>query len=145
MTPIQYYRLSWLYPIVVPIVAILLEVLLNHFGIRMPSMISTGIGIIMSAIFLFCIPYAVLVSIMLFVLRRSSEKTYIFLIALSPVLMVLFVSLFLLIAGSSKHDVFDMALFYARFSLFVGYFYVILIFIVRWLIGLMGFLQAPET
>jgi hypothetical protein len=138
MTTVQYYRISWLFPIVVPLAALALEFLLNHFGARLPDAVSSGIGIIFNAVFIFLIPYAVLVCILLLSLRNQSEKEYVIALSLSPLLMAVLVSVFLLVAGSSSHPVISMSLFYARYCLSIGYFYVSLILMSLWFLRRLG-------
>ena len=129
MTAIQYYRISWLLPIVLPVLALVVESLLGQFSIGLPAIMSMGIGIAFSAVFMFLIPYVLLVTALLIALRNRSRTVYAWTIALSPLFMTLLVSLFLLIAGSGSHSVLGMSLFYARYCMVVGYLYVFLIFL----------------
>jgi len=133
MTTIQYYRISWLLPVVLPVLALVVETLLGQFSIGLPAMISMGIGIAFSAVIMFLIPYALLVAALLIGLHNRSETVYAWTIALSPLFMTLLVSLFLLIAGSGSHSVSGMSLFYARYCMIVGYCYVSLIFLLLWI------------
>ena len=132
MTTIQYYRISWMLPIVLPLIAIILESLFHQLGLRIPDVVGMGIGLTFSAVFVFFIPYAVLVGAYLLLLYNRSRKAYAVAIILAPACMALLVSLFILIAGSGSHDVSGMSLFYARYCFVVGYFYVALIFLLLW-------------
>jgi hypothetical protein len=129
MTTIQYYRISWLLPVLLPLVALILEALLDQLGLRLPDMVGMGIGLTFSAVIMFFIPYAVLVGSYLLVLNNRSRKAYGVAIMLSPVLMALLIALFILIAGSGSHSVIGISLFYARYCLVIGYCYVVLIFL----------------
>jgi hypothetical protein len=141
MTAVQYYRISWLFPLILPLFAIVLVPLLNRLGFRIPEVVGTGIGLIFSAVFMFFIPYAVLVVAYLLLLYNRSKKAYAVAITLSPAFMALLVSLFILIAGSGSHDVSGMSLFYARYCFVVGYFYVALIFLLLWILRRIHLIQ----
>jgi hypothetical protein len=134
ITTIQYFRISWLLPVILPLIAIVLESLFNEVGVRMPDMVGMGIGLAFSAVFMFFIPYAILVGAYLLLLYNRSSKAYAVAIMFSPAFMALLVSLFILIAGSSTHNESEMSLFYARYCLAIGYFYVALIFLLFWIL-----------
>lgn len=129
MTTIQYYRVTWLLPILFPFVALLLSSLLDQIGARLPAVVGMGIGVMFSGAFMFFIPYAVLVGAYLLLLYNQPKKVYVVAIVLAPLLMAILVSLFVLVAGSGAHSVSKMSLFFARYCLSVGYFYVVLIFL----------------
>jgi hypothetical protein len=141
MTTVQYYRISWSFPLVLPLIAIVLESFLNQLGFRIPEVVGMGIGLTFSAVFMFFIPYAVLVGAYLLLLYNRSKKAYAVAIMLSPAFMALLVSLFILIAGSGSHDVSGMSLFYARYCFVVGYFYVSLIFLLLWILRRIHLIQ----
>jgi hypothetical protein len=134
ISTIQYYRISWLLPVILPLIAIVLDSLFNEFGLRLPDMVGMGIGLAFSAVFMFFIPYAILVGVYLLLLFNRSNRAYAVAIMFSPAFMALLVSLFILIAGSSTHNVSEISLFYARYCLAIGYSYVALIFLLLWIL-----------
>ena len=134
MTTVHYYRISWVLPLVLPLIALALESLLNQIGLRLPDMAGMGIGLSFSAVFMFFIPYATLVGVYLLVLRNRSGTAYAVAILLSPVVMALFVSLFIFLAGTGPHDAIRMSIFFARYCFAIGYFYVALIFALLWIL-----------
>ncbi len=129
ISPIKYFKFSWMVPIVASILVLIIEELLNRIGIKLPSTISEWIGIATLGIMFFFIPYFAMVIALLIFLQNRSKKTHIITILLAPLLMTLLVSLFALITNGYQSMMREMTAYYGRYSLLVGYFYVGLIFI----------------
>lgn len=141
MTTVQYYRISWVFPLALPLLALVFESLLSGIGLTLPDTAGMGIGLSFSAVFMFFVPYATLVGAYLLLLRNRSGKTYAAAILLSPAVMALLVALFIYLAGTGPHDAARMSIFFARYCFAIGYFYVALIFLLLWILRRAGMVR----
>ena len=136
ITAIQYFKFSWLVPIVTSPLIAFAEELLRRSGMKLPNLLSNWFGIASLGVIFFIIPYMAMVIALLVFLQNKSIRVHIVTILLSPVVMTLFISIFLLIAGGSTNALNSMML-YGQYAITVGYSYVVLIFalygILRWL------------
>jgi hypothetical protein len=87
-TRIEYIRLSTALPIIAPIPLFVIGVVLAMLRINVPDWIFFAINISFGAMFMFGIPYCILVCVLLFVVWERPLKTHIVAALAAPVLMI---------------------------------------------------------
>ena len=142
-TRIEYIRLSTALPIIAPIPLFVIGVVLAMSRINVPDWIFFAINISFGAMFMFGIPYCILVCVLLFLVWERPLKTHIVATVVAPVLMIPVVGGFLwLVQGKSPVA---SALEYAPYCLGVGYGYVGIALLGLWLLVRTDRLKNEET
>jgi hypothetical protein len=131
-TRVEYLRLTAALPIIAPIPLFVAGVVLSMLGVKLPEWVYFAINISFGAVFMFGIPYCMLVCVLLFIVWEHSWKTHIVAALTAPILMIPVVGGFLWMV-EGKNPVAS-AFEYAPYCLGVGYAYVGIALLGLWLI-----------
>jgi hypothetical protein len=131
-TRVEYLRLSTALPIIAPIPLFVIGVVLAMLRLNLPDWIFSAINISLGAMFMFGIPYCMLVCVLLFVVWERSWKTYVAAALSAPILMIPVVGGFLWV--TERKNPVASALEYAPYCLGVGYAYVGIALFGLWLL-----------
>jgi|SRR5687767_2391539 hypothetical protein len=131
-TRVEYLRLSTALPIIAPIPLFVIGVVLAMLRLNLPDWIFSAINISLGAMFMFGIPYCMLVCVLLFVVWERSWKTYVAAALSAPILMIPVVGGFLWV--TERKNLVASALEYAPYCLGVGYAYVGIALFGLWLL-----------
>ena len=74
ITAIKYFKFSWLVPIAISILAIVVEEFLNRIGIKLPYVMSNWLGIAALGTMVFFIPYTAMVITLLIPSQTDQRK-----------------------------------------------------------------------
>jgi hypothetical protein len=128
LTKVQYLRLATGLPLVLPIPFVVLLVLQDPRGVRVPEWVGNPIALSVDALFLFGPIYIVLVAAILFALRNRSWRAHAVAAVVAPWLMIVAAGATYAI-GDRDTTVWEAMKFWAADCLKVGYAYVAITFV----------------